>query len=481
MSFVDMIKNTQSYTTTLNGAVAYNNTGDALLDLFASAGALRKRKADDIVSMFGKAMVEDKALATKLAFYTRDVREGLGERRSGRLMLAYLAKYYPNIFAKNAALIAEYGRYDDLVYLVDYAPETIVPLLYEQLIQDIQNKKAGESISLLAKWLPSINASNADTIKKGKYLAKCFGMSEKQYRKTLSDLRAYLDVVEVKMSNDRFDQIDYGSVPSKAMNNYRKAFLRQDEERFNAYLAQVAKGKANINASVLYPYDIVEKYLNGDPYDEVLEAQWKALPDYVDGDKRFLVMADVSGSMYGRPMATSVSLAIYFAQRNKGPFANTFMTFSNRPELVTLKGENLFEQVRYVSNADWAMNTNVEAAFDLILKTAVKNRVSKEVLPTSIVIISDMEFDRCSNPDWTFYDTMKAKYQSYGYELPNIVFWNVNSIKNTYQASFDRKGVQLASGSSATVFASLTEGKDMTPYDYMCSVLNAKRYEPISV
>ncbi|MBQ2079655.1 MAG: DUF2828 family protein, partial [Erysipelotrichaceae bacterium] len=210
-------------------------------------------------------------------------------------------------------------------------------------------------------------------------------------------------------------------------------------------------------------------------------AQWKALPDYVDGDKRFLVMADVSGSMYGRPMATSVSLAIYFAQRNKGPFANTFMTFSSRPELVTLKGENLFEQVRYVSNADWAMNTNVEAAFDLILKTAVKNRVSKEVLPTSIVIISDMEFDRCSNPDWTFYDTMKAKYQNFGYELPNIVFWNVNSIKNTYQASFDRKGVQLASGSSATVFASLTEGKDMTPYDYMCSVLNAKRYAPISV
>ena len=214
---------------------------------------------------------------------------------------------------------------------LDYAPETIVPLLYEQLIKDIQNKKSGESISLLAKWLPSINASNADTIKKGKYLAKCFGMSEKRYRKTLADLRAYLDVVEVKMSADRFNQIDYGSVPSKAMNNYRKAFLRQDEERFNAYLAQVAKGKANINASVLYPYDIVEKYLSGGAYDEVLEAQWKALPDYVDGDKRFLVMADVSGSMYGRPMATSVSLAIYFAQRNKGPFANTFMTFSNRP------------------------------------------------------------------------------------------------------------------------------------------------------
>ena len=200
-----------------------------------------------------------------------------------------------------------------------------------------------------------------------------------------------------------------------------------------------------------------------------------------DSDHICLVMADVSGSMYGRPMATSVSLAIYFAQRNKGPFANTFMTFSNRPELVTLKGENLFEQVRFVSNADWAMNTDVEAAFDLILKTAVKNRVGRDELPTSIVIISDMEFDRCSNPDWTFYDTMKAKYQSFGYELPNIVFWNVNSIKNTYQASFDRKGVQLASGSSATVFASLTEGKDMAPYDYMCSVLNAKRYAPIIV
>ena len=481
MSFVDMIKNTQSYTTTLNGAVAYNNTGDALLDLFASAGALRNRKADDIVSLFAKAMVQDKTLATRLAFYTRDVREGLGERRSGRLMLAYLAKYYPNIFAKNAALIAEYGRYDDLVYLMDYAPETIVPLLYEQLIKDIQNKKAGESISLLAKWLPSINASNADTIKKGKYLAKCFGMSEKQYRKTLSDLRAYLDVVEVKMSNDRFDQIDYKNVPSKAMNNYRKAFLRQDEERFNAYLAQVAKGKANINASVLYPYDIVEKYLNGGAYDEVLEAQWKALPDYVDGDKRFLVMADVSGSMYGRPMATSVGLAMYFAERNKGPFANAFMTFSSKPELVTIKGDTLYDRIKYIQSADLSMSTNLEAAFYLVLQSAINDEVAPQDMPDSIVVITDMEFDRCIEGDVLFYEQMSKRFAQYGYTIPNIVFWNVNSRHDTYHASYDMPGVQLASGQSPSVFQSLLSGVSLTPYEYMLSVLNTDRYAAIIV
>ena len=374
------------------------------------------------------------------------------------------------------------SRYDDLIDLLDYATDDIVKIIDAQLKEDIANKKNNEPISLLAKWLPSINTSDKKKVKKGKLLAKKLGMSEKEYRKTLSDLRAYLKVVETKMSAKKFEEIDYSSVPSRAMNIYRNAFRRNDEERFNEYLNKVEKGEVKINASVLYPYDIVEKYLNyGIGEDQVLEQQWKALPDYVEGENNFLIMADVSGSMSGRPMATSVGLALYFAQRNQGAFANEFMTFSSRPELVKIEGETLLEKIRYIENADWQMNTDLEAAFHLLLNTAVKYNTPKKEMPSSIVVITDMEFDSCVSGNRLFYDEMKERFESCGYELPNLVFWNVNSRKNTFHASADYKGVQLASGQSAIVFESLINNIALTPYEYMLSVINTERYAKIIV
>ncbi len=482
MTLLDNIKKEQNYTLTENDALALNSTSDALVDLFAISGAMREREDEEITALFAKAMVEDKLTATKLAFYARDIRGGLGERRTGRLMLKYLAENYPDIFRKNLEYVADYGRWDDLVYLLYSAADVIVPLLKKQLDEDLANMKEMKPVSLLAKWLPSVNTSNKDTVRKGRFLAKQFNMSEREYRKTLAALRNYLNVVEVDMSANHFEDIVYPEVPSKAMNNYRNAFRRHDEERFSDFLNKVEKGEEKINSSVLYPYDIVEKYLyQSNGVDKVLEEQWKALPNYVEGENNFLVMADVSGSMYGRPMATSVGLAMYFAERNKGPFANTFMTFSERPELVTIKGENLFEKIRYIQSADWAMNTNLEATFRLLLYTAVKYKTPKEEMPSSIVVITDMEIDRCVSGGWLFYDMMKKQFEDSGYEMPNVVFWNVNSRHNTYHASFDRKGVQLASGQSTTVFESLVKGISLTPYEYMLSVLNTERYERITV
>ena len=482
MTLLENIKKEQNYTLTENGALALNSTSNALVDLFAISGAMRHRQEDEILDMFGKAMVEDKLVATKLAFYTRDVRGGLGERRSGRLMLKYLADHYPDIFRKNLEYIADYGRWDDLIYLLDSAADAIVPLLKKQLEEDLHNMNDLKPVSLLAKWLPSVNTSNKETVRKGKFLAKKFNMSEKEYRKTLATLRNYLNVVEVGMSAKHYEEILYPEVPSKAMNIYRNAFRRHDEKRFNEFLGRVESGEEKINSSVLYPYDIVEKYLyHTNDVDEVLEQQWKTLPDYIEGENNFLVMADVSGSMYGRPIATSIGLAMYFAERNKGPFANTFMTFSARPELVTIKGDNLLERIRYIINADWDMNTDLEAAFRLLLDTAIKYRSPKEEMPTSIVVITDMEIDVCARSNWLFYDQMKKQFEDNGYEMPNVVFWNVNSRKNTYHASYNRKGVQLASGQSTVVFQSLIKGINLTPYDYMLSVLNTERYERITV
>ena len=481
MNILDMIKKEQNYTLTENGALALNSTENALVDLFAVSGALRGRSEEEIEMLFARALTEDKQTAARLAFYTRDVRGGLGERRTGRIFFRYLAKYYPQILKKNIGLISEYGRWDDVVDLLDILPAEATEVIAKQLKEDLSDMEKGQPVSLLAKWLPSVNTSSRETVRKARLLAAKLQMSERTYRKTLAKLRSYLNVTEVNLSANDYGKILYPQVPSKAMNNYRNAFLRNDKERFGEYLQKVNSGEEKINASVLYPYDIVEKYLYGDvENDAVLEAQWKALPDYVEGEKRCLIMADVSGSMGGRPLATSVGLAIYFAERNKGPFAGRFMTFSARPELVEIKGDTLSEKIRYVKNADWQMNTDLEAAFNLVLRTAVKNKVKQEELPESIIVITDMEFDRCVTGNDLFYDTMKAKFEAFGYQIPNIVFWNVRSAKSTYHASFDRPGVQLASGQSPVVFESLAKGVNMTPQEYMLSVLNSERYKPVT-
>ena len=489
MTLLDNIQKTQNYKFTENGATALSSSGTALLDLFATSGALRYREDADITDMFLKAMVEDNALATKLAFYTRDVRGGLGERRSARIMYKALAKYYPSIIASNVHLMAEYGRFDDLFTLFNSDVEAkAIEIITNQLKSDTDNMLKGEPISLLSKWLPSVNTSSYKTRKLACKLCRALNMSQKEYRKTLSSLRAYLNVTEVRMSNKDYLQIKYDQVPSYAMRNYSNAFKRNDTDRFNAYTDSLKKGEITINASTLYPYDIVSKYSNEygcyikpDNMD-ILEAQWESLPNYITGDNKFLVMADVSGSMSGRPMDTAIGLAMYFAERNKGAFANKFMTFSAKPELVNIKGNNIFEKIKYIASANWDGNTDLEAAFNLVLNTAIRFKTKAEDMPTSIVIISDMEIDSCTNAHkWTFYDEMKSRFESYGYQIPNIVFWNVNARHNTFHADMRAKGVQLASGQSASVFKSLIDGVYMTPYEYMLSVLNAPRYGGISV
>ena len=242
------------------------------------------------------------------------------------------------------------------------------------------------------------------------------------------------------------------------------------------------EGKENIHSKTLYPYDIVEKILYGNEDSKVLEAQWRNLPDYGVGDENMLVMADVSGSMYGRPMATSVGLAIYFAERNKGDYHNRFMTFSALPSIVHLEGETLAEKVACAVEADWGLNTNLEEAFDSILKTAVENHVPEEEMPKSLIIISDMEFDSATyDSDWLFYETMKKKFKRNGYTIPNVVFWNVDSRHNAFHADKKREGVQLLSGSAVTFFEHLDEGIGMTPVEMMRKIIEDERYACITI
>ena len=271
---------------------------------------------------------------------------------------------------------------------------------------------------------------------------------------------------------------------------YRNAFRRHDGERYEQFVNRAAAGQEKIHAGTLYPYDIVEKVaprlgcyfaasaLNTDP---ALEAQWRQLPDYVEPGTNALVIADTSGSMTGRPMATSVGLAVYFAERNRSAYHNMFMSFSGTSRIQILRGETLAQKIGSINMNDWANNTNLRAAFEQVLEIAVRSRIPQEDMPKSLIVISDMEIDYCGDRDWTFYDMMAERYRRYGYQIPNIIFWNVASRHDVFHADKNRKGVQLASGQSASVFRQVMQTVGMNPVEAMEKIINSERYEAITV
>ena len=453
--------------------------------MFATIGSMRNRSEDEIIKKFELAFQEDPLGAMRCLFYARDIRgNGLGERRVFRVILPYIANKHLKELENNIFLIPEYGRFDDLYYLIGTEAEEIVwELIKEQLTEDQKSMIENKPCSLLAKWLKKADASSPNTRKLGIYTAKKLGMSVYDYKRLCVKLRKYIDVVEQRMSANEWDTINYPAVPSRAMMNYRKAFARHDEERFNEYLNKVQSGEQKINSATLYPYDIVEKILYHHEDSKVLEAQWDNLPNYVDGDVNAVVMADVSGSMSGRPMATSIGLAMYFAERNKGAYHNLFMTFSGNPQFVELKGNTITEKIKFISRANWQMNTDLEAALLKILDVAIENHCSQEEMPKSLIIISDMEIDCCTNQKHreNFYDYVSRVYEERGYKIPNVVFWNVNSRHDVFLADKNRKGVQLISGQSASTFKNLIGCVDKTPVEMMYEVLNSERYQAIQI
>lgn len=484
MNFAEAMRNETTWTTTENGAVAKNTTGNACLDLFGTIGALRNADLPRKFSLFEEAYKEDPLLATKILFYARDIREGLGERQTFRDMLIYLANNHPEAVKENIWLIPQYGRYDDLYAL---AVTGLAPEMWEfmktQFELDIKHMRAGESVSLLAKWIKTPDTSSKVSRQLGIMTAKKLGYSVRDFKRILRELRKYIDVTEVKMTANEWDQISYSAVPSRAMTLYRKAFGRHDAERFGEFINKAVKGEEKINSSTLYPYDLVEKYMGYcyRNYDPVVEAQWKQLPNYVEPGTNAIVIADTSGSMMGRPIYSAIGLAIYFAERNTGAYHNLFMSFSELSDVHCLKGSSLYEKVWNLNGANWGVTTNLKAAFENVLLIALDNNVPADEMVKSIIVISDMEIDCYGNRKWTFYDQMRALYASHGYEIPNIIFWNVASRHDVFHADASRKGVQLVSGQSATTFKQLVGAIGMTPVEMMHKVIDSERYSVITI
>lgn len=466
MTIWESMKKETNKTLTQNSALTFKSTESKVLDLFSMGGALRNREPEEIEKMLSQALAEDKLLAIKCLFYLRDVRGGQGERRTFREALKILTRHYPEEASKLVPLIPEYGRWDDLFYIDGLEIDSFLKV---QIMKDCTS----EMPSLLAKWMPSENAGNKSKLLARK-LRKYLNLSSKTYRIMLTNIRHKLNLVETKMSNKAWFSIEYDKIPSKSSLNYRKAFVRNDAERYKSFLDSVEKGKAKINTATLFPYEIVRQARVEN--NQTLDILWKNLPDYTRGNEKGIVVADVSGSMQGLPMDISVSLAMYFAERNEGVFKNKFITFSGNPELQEVKGNNLNQKIFNLERSHWEMNTNLQAVFDLILSTAVANKVPQSELPSNIYIISDMEFDECAE-DTTNFEAIKIKYEASEYEMPTLIFWNVNSVQNNVPATQDEKGVTLVSGTSPTIFKMVMA--KATPYEFMTKILNSERYKLI--
>ena len=483
---VTSLKKEANMAYTENGAATYRSTGSECLDLFATIGALRGESDEEINNRFLRAYAEDANLAMKTLFFARDVRGGLGERRVFRTILKWLAINEPQSIEKNILHIAEYGRFDDLLALMGTPCEDkALRYIKRQLGSDCDALVSGRSVSLLAKWLPSVNASNKDTVRQAKRIARAMDMNDAQYRKMLSALREKISIIENNLREKNYT-FDYSRQPSRAMFKYRKAFMRNDGERYGAYMNRVAEGKEQIHIGELVPYEIIRPFFGHGYISErervIIDTTWEAQEDFT-GSENALVVIDGSGSMYSgtnpMPATVALSLGIYYAEHNTGAFHNHFITFSENPQLVEVKGRNIFEKVRYCQQFNEVANTNLQRVFELILKTAVKHGVPWENMPAKLYIISDMEFDCCTEGvSLSNFAYAKRLFAEHGYQLPEVVFWNVASRNQQQPVSRSDTGVVLISGCNSRIFSMLKAGA-LSPYAFMMNVLGSERYAPI--
>lgn len=494
-TFMNAMKQDTNFTLTENGAITHKSTLNGLMDLFALGGAYRTRSDADCITLFKAAFDEDEAHALKCLFYLRDVRGGQGERRFFRVVTNWLASHETEAMRRNLRFVPEYGRWDDLYIFVGTPLEKdAFNLMRHQLALDVSCKTP----SLLAKWLKSENTSSKESRHLAVITRNHFGMTAKQYRKTLSTLRERICIVERLMSENRWDEIEFDKIPSCAGVIYRNAFARRDMIKAK-YEAFAKDTETKVNASALYPHDIAHRAFEanrkglGDPDRLMLQKYWENLPNYYgDNIENGIAVVDVSGSMAGVPMEAAVSMGAYIADKAHGPFANHFITFSGHPELVKFEGADITDKLCRCIGADWGMNTNIEAVFDMLLNTAMKQSVKPEDMPTRVYIFSDMEFDRCvisnstdrggygygygmhSDAIQTLFEAMKAKWARYGYKMPSCIFWNLNA-SNNIPAIGD--GFSYVSGFSPVMIQQILSGKD--GLDLILEKLDSERYAQI--
>ena len=433
------------YTTTTNGAIQHENSGEKCLDLFSNIGNIRHFSRPHILEMFEEAFNDNPELATQVAFWARAAREGAGERKTFFTILDEIRRISPEFISDNARTLAELGYWKDLLRYFD------IPGVVSVFAQSIQS---GDRLA--CKWAPrkGVNARK---------LRDSLGVTNKQYRRIL---KTYSFTTEQLMSEKRWKDIEYSSVPGRAMRTYKNSFDRNDTNRFDEWKNDKTS-KASVSAT--YPHQI------WGISDEALQDKlWNNLPDHIKPGENILPMIDVSGSMFGKPLEVAVSVGMYLAERNKSEFKDMFLTFSENPQIVKIMGDTLRERIQNINNTEWGMNTDFEKAYKHILDVARKHDVVKDSMPTMILVLSDMQFDESQNNYGgrfeTHYSWIKEEYTNAGYEFPKIVFWNLDAHMNT-PAECSDYNVAMVSGFSPSIMKAILNAEEFTPMDVMMEAL----------
>lgn len=448
---------------TSNDALTNSTSLNNVVDMFFLAGASRTMSEESIISVFVKAYTTNPLLAIKCLFWARDCRGGAGEKRFFRIIMQYLGipGNYPHMMDELMIHVPTYGSWKDVL---------LIEKPNSNNLGWISNHLTEKEDGLLAKWLPRHGMWFEALRKHMKY-------TPKQLRKLLVTMTK---VVETKMCARDWDDIQYSSVPSKAFNIYKEAFERHSPDRFSLFIENVKDGVDTIHSGQLFPYELYQSFISGKSKD-VINEQWKALPDYV-GEGSFIPVCDVSGSMTEPkmlPMSISVSLGVYLSERNKGIFKDAFITFTNTPQMHYLQG-TACERFTQLQGAQWGMNTNLIAVFELILTNARRANLVQEDMPNTIIIISDMEFD-LANSGSTNFEHIISLYNQSGYIIPKIVFWNVNGRQGNVPVAANQRDVALVSGASPSIMKSVLAGEDFTPVGIMMETLMGERYKAIEI
>ncbi len=469
-SQTDMVKTDENVTLTENGMVTNPTTLNKCVDLFFSIGAMRGKSQDKVVSLFNEAYNENPLVASKLLFWSRDVRSGAGERQIFRDILTHLTTTSPQTVRKNIGLIPEFGRWDDVLVLVGTELEDDMFILIKDSLTN------GDA--LCAKWMPR----KGDVANR---LRKLFRFTPKEYRKMLVNLT---NVVESKMCAKDWESIDYSKLPSLASSRYQKSFVKNDTERYDEYKKALIDGTAKVNAGAVYPYDIIKSISQGGDT-IVSEKQWESLPNWMEGsNERVLPVVDVSGSMCcpagGNDnltcMDVAISLGMYISERNEGNFKDAFITFSDEPQLQYLTG-GLKERLNQLRSADWGYSTDLESVFNLILNQAKIYDIPQDKMPTKIMILSDMQFNQATRSDLGSQSMIESMYEIAGYKKPDIIYWNLNASGSNFPVEFNENGTALVSGFSPSILKPLLAGKNMTPESIMMGTVNDERYSVVTI
>ena len=465
MSFIDALQSEDAYTE--NGMVTNSSTLNECVNLFFTIGAMRKQDKERLISTFSKAFNENPLAALKILFWVRDVRGGAGERQIFRDIIKYLVENHPSVVQKNIQAIPYFGRWDDLSVLFGTELEAEATRMFVSGLI-VEN-------GLCAKWIPRKGVIfNA--------IRKALNTTPKNLRKLLVGVS---NTVEQKMCANQWTEIEYSKTPSLAMGRYTKTFAKHDKEGFNEYLEKLKQGETKVNAGAVYPYDIVQTMKQGSW--ELANEQWKSLPNFMEGTtERILPVVDVSGSMGSivsgsiSCLDVAVSLGLYISERNEGEFKDSFITFSEKPQLEKVSG-TLKERYYQMTASDWGMSTNLESVFELILNQAIKHSVSPEDMPSKILIMSDMEFNQASTHSESAIQMIRRMYDESGYSLPQVIFWNIQSRNKNFPVRHDESGTALISGLSPSIVNSVLGGKEMTPVSIMNETINSERYSIIEI